>query len=109
MCFLTLTSADIPEESLNETTNTSNTTSTSLPSEPRPLPELLADPIPDRIPIPIFNKTNVLPLRGRSAIQTTTKTTNESFCHNDHYWITYPGSNRICSRDIEPLTDPITS
>ncbi len=105
MCFLTLAAADIPEEPLIETKNTTNTTSTFLPSGPRPLPEPLADPIPDRIPIPIFNKTIVSPLRGRSAIETT----NESFCHNDHYWITYPGSNRICSRDTEPLTDPITS
>ena len=117
MCYLTMTAA--PEVELLEANGTEserNATTDSamvervgrlVESEARPLTE----PIPPADSVRSFFDTSevVLPVRARASLSPRRESRKAGLCYADHYWITYPGSNRICSYDLEPAFNPITS
>lgn len=101
MCYLTLntvkhlvTTTSIPDQS--------TIVSSELPSSP-----LTPDPIPSPV-FPFVNESSssssTVVMGGRFI-----RFAGDDFCLHDGYWITWPGSNKICSNDIEVLESPITS
>lgn len=95
MCYLTLSGTNLFTATSTTSTTTPSTTAAS------------ASTFTSR-PEPVFHNitSNVLTLRGRS--QTPFRVAEE-YCTDNGYWVTWPGSNRICSRHLERLLTPITS
>ncbi|CAG2112469.1 unnamed protein product, partial [Medioppia subpectinata] len=122
MCYLSLTNApEVQTIAINGTNNAAedhtNSTDSALvdriatlvQSEARPLTEpIQVGDTPRSMSAPFFDTSEaLLPLRARAAFYPRRTSRRDGVCQTDHYWITYPGSNRMCSYDLEPLISPV--
>ncbi|XP_054157261.1 uncharacterized protein LOC128955612 [Oppia nitens] len=123
MCYMTLKatqeSLKLNNSSLNASITAINNTDSDLVERIAALVQSEAQPLAEPIrvgggdsgqplsSVPFVDTSEaLLPLRVR-AFYPRHLSRKGSICQSDHYWITYPGSNRICSYDLEPLVSPL--
>jgi len=124
MCYLTLNAVKyVPPPPTTTTTTTTLAPSSELftTSSVTPRPFSSSSTTEEvNVPEPVFNGNNINNINNINASTRInvasaryseriryTRFAEDEFCSNDGYWITWPGSNRICSSHIEQLNDSI--